>query len=200
MKNKYALITVTDKKGIVNFAKGLRKLNYKLIGSLKTSKFLLKHKIQITEVSKITKYPAVMGKQGIKLIHPIIFGGILADKTNKDHIKDCQKYKINPFDIVVCNFYSFQETISKNNFNHKEALFNLDIGGPAMVRCAAKNYKNVAIITDSHDYDKILDKLNTDMGIDLTTREKLSLKAFKYCFQYDKMIIKYLTKYFKGEK
>lgn len=197
---KYALLTVSDKTGIVKFAKELSRFGFNLIGSLKTSKLLRKNKIKVVEVSETTNYPVIMGKQGIKLIHPIIFGGILVDKTNKEHLKECKKYKINPFDIVVCNFYPFEKTISTRNFKHEEAIFNLDIGGPAMVRCAAKNYKNVAVIVDTKDYETIIDELKTNGRLNLETREKLSLKAFKYVHEYDKNIINYLTKKFKGKQ
>ncbi len=196
---KFALLTVSDKTGIVEFAKELKRLGFELIASLKTSKLLQKNKIKITEVSKITNYPAIMGKQGIKLIHPIIFGGILADKTNKKHLKECKKFKVNPFDIVVCNFYPFEKTIAKKKFKHEEAIFNLDIGGPTMVRCAAKNYKNVAVIIDVKDYKKILNELKANGCISLETRKRLSLKAFKYAHKYDRIIINYFSKIFRGK-
>lgn len=196
---RFALLTVSDKTSIVEFAKELNKLGFELIGSLKTSKLLQKNKIKITEISNITNYPAIIGKQGIKLIHPIVFGGILADKTNKKHLNECKKFKVNPFDIVVCNFYPFEKTIAKKKFKHEQAIFNLDIGGPAMVRCAAKNYKNVAVIVDVKDYKKVLNELKTNGCVSLETKKKLSLKAFKYVHEYDRIIINYLFKMFKGK-
>jgi len=197
MKKRYALLTVTDKTGIVEFAKGLKKFGFELVGSLKTSWLLRKNGISIKEVSEITGYPPIMGKQGIKLIHPIIFGGILADRLNPDHLKDGKRYKIKPFELVVCNLYAFEKTVAKKKFEHEEAIFNLDIGGPAMIRCAAKNYKNVTIVTDIKDYDMVLHKLAQNREIDLATNEKLALKAFEYVGAYDRAIIKYLKNKFK---
>ena len=197
MKKRYALLTVTDKTGIVEFAKGLKKFGFELVGSLKTSWLLRKNGISIKEVSEITGYPPIMGKQGIKLIHPIIFGGILADRLNPDHLKDGKRYKIKPFELVVCNLYAFEKTVAKKKFKHEEAIFNLDIGGPAMIRCAAKNYKNVAIVTDVKDYDMVLSKLAKGPGIDLLTKKKLALRAFEYVSAYDWVIVKYLKKKFK---
>lgn len=193
---KFALLTVSDKRGIVKFAAELRRLGFELVGSLKTARLLKKNKIKVTEVSLITQYPAIMGKQGIKLIHPKIFGAILADKKKRKHLAECKKYEINPFDIVVCNFYPFGKTISEKKGDHAAALFNLDIGGPAMVRCAAKNYQNVVIIVDVKDYASILRELRATGDISLKTRKKLSLKAFRYAYRYDEAIIRYLAKKF----
>ena len=192
---KYALLSVSDKTGLIKFAKELRNLGFELIGSLNTSQLLQEDNIEITEVSKITNYPAIMGEQGIKLIHPIIFGGILADKNMESHLRDCEKYNVNPFEIVVCNFYPFEKTINQENFKHDDAIFNLDIGGPAMVRCAAKNYKNVSVIVDINDYAPFINELKSG-GISLNTRKKLSLKAFEYTQKYNQAIIDYFTRVF----
>jgi len=194
--NNYALLSVSDKTGIVEFAKELKGLGFDLIGSLKTAKLLRENNIAITEASEITGYPAIMGTQGIKLIHPKIFGGILADKANLEHLKDLKKYKINAIDLLVCNFYPFKEAISKKGHKHEDVIFNLDIGGPSMVRCAAKNYKNVAVITDIADYKKILMELKQTGEISLETKEKLSLKAFEYVHKYNEDIINYLKNKF----
>ena len=193
---KFALLTVSDKTGIVKFASALWRLGFDLVGSLKTAQLLAKNRIKVTEVSKITKYPAIMGKQGIKLIHPKIFGAILADRKNKEHLAQCKKYKINPFDIVVCNFYPFERTVGMKKIKRAAALFNLDIGGPAMVRCAAKNYENVAIVVDVNDYAGVLRELSASGGVSLATRKRLSLKAFRYAHKYDETIIGYLEKAF----
>ena len=196
MTKKYALLTVSDKTGIVAFARALKRLGFELVGSLKTAQLLQKNNIPVTEVSKITKYPAIMGKQGIKLIHPKIFAAILADKNDKGHLAECKKYKINPFDIVICNFYPFEKTIAGKGFSHAQALFNLDIGGPAMVRCAAKNYQNVAVIVDVKDYADVLRELGAAGSVSLQTRKRLSFKAFSYAHKYDEAIIAYLRKAF----
>ncbi|MCI5210711.1 MAG: bifunctional phosphoribosylaminoimidazolecarboxamide formyltransferase/inosine monophosphate cyclohydrolase, partial [Candidatus Electrothrix sp. ATG2] len=122
-------------------------------------------------------------------------GGISADKNSAAHLRDCEKYSVNPFDIVVCNFYPFEKTINQENFKHEDAIFNLDIGGPAMVRCAAKNYKNVSVLVDTNDYDPFIKELKRG-EISLSTRKKLSLKAFKYTQKYNQAIIDYFTSVF----
>ena len=188
---KFALISVYDKKGLVPFARELKGLGFELISSGGTAKFLRKSGIRVTEVARITKYPHMLGGR-VKTLHPLIHGGILADRTDKDHLKDIKKFKINPFDIVVCNLYPFEAVISKDNFTHAEAIENIDIGGPAMVRAAAKNHKNVAIVVDPEDYPKILEELRTKNEISLEMRERLALKAFQHTAQYDALIVRYL--------
>lgn len=189
---KYALITVSNRKGLAKFARKLKELDFEIIASKNTAKFLKNHRINSTDVKEITGYEPIMGKHGIKLIHPKIFGAILADPKIKSHRKDMKKHKINPFSLVVCNFYPFEKTISKNRFKHETAIYNLDIGGPAIVRCAAKNYKNVSIIVDPSDYQLVLDCLENFEEIPLKIRKYFSLKAFKYTSKYDAAIITYL--------
>ncbi|MFA6431676.1 MAG: bifunctional phosphoribosylaminoimidazolecarboxamide formyltransferase/IMP cyclohydrolase [Candidatus Margulisiibacteriota bacterium] len=195
---KYALISVWEKKGIAKFAKGLVKLGFNIVSSGGTAKFLKKSGIKVTEVAKITKYPHMLGGR-VKTLHPLIHGGILADRTNPDHLKDIAKFKINPFDVVVCNLYPFEHVISKKNFTHEEAIENIDIGGPSMVRGAAKNYKNVAIVVDPEDYSKILGELKTTGAISFATKEGLALKAYKHTAEYDALIVKYLSSSTKDE-
>jgi phosphoribosylaminoimidazolecarboxamide formyltransferase/IMP cyclohydrolase len=197
-KSRFALISVYDKKGLTPFAKDLKKLGFEIISSGGTAKFLRKAGVRVTEVVKITKYPHMLGGR-VKTLHPLIHGGILADRTNKEHLKDIKKFKITPFDVVVCNLYPFEETISKKDFTHAEAIENIDIGGPAMVRASAKNHKNVAIVVDPDDYKKILDELKAG-GISLGTREKLALKAFKHTAQYDMLISRYFSSRLEGQE
>ncbi|HLE07120.1 MAG TPA: hypothetical protein VI933_00685 [archaeon] len=192
-QKRFALISVSDKRNISGFAKSLRELNFEIAASIKTSKHLKKSGIKVTDVEDITGYPPIAGKQGIKLIHPKIFGGILADPRKKKHRDELKKYKINPFSIVVCNFYPFEKVVSKNKFSHSKALENIDVGGPAMVRCAAKNYSNVAVITDISDYPRILKELKQNGKVSRKTGESLAAKAFKYMLKYDKLISKYLS-------
>lgn len=194
VKEKYALLTVSERKGLVDFARGLRALNYKLVASKRTTIFLRRHNVEVTEVSEITGYNPIMGKQGIKLIHPKIFGAILADPKIKSHQEDMERYGIHPFSLVVCNFYPFEKAISKKKVNHEKAIYHLDIGGPAMVRCAAKNYKNTTIITDPEDYDVVLHSLKELGEVPYQIRRSLSLKAFKFTKEYDEAIIEYLRK------
>ncbi len=198
MKNKkYALITVSDRRGLLPFAAALKTLDFEIITSKRTTQFLRKHGLEVTEVPEITGYQPIIGKQGIKLIHPKIFGAILADENKREHQEDLKKYNINPFKLVVCNFYPFEKTISKKDFQHETAMYNLDIGGPAMVRCAAKNYNNVTVITAPEDYEMVLGELKSKGDVPLEIRKSLSLKAFRYVHNYDELIITYLSSAFE---
>lgn len=196
---RYALISVYDKKGLAPFAKELKKLGFEIVSSGGTAKFLRKNGLRVTEVAKLTKYPHMLGGR-VKTLHPLIHGGILADRTNKEHLKDIKKFKISPFDIVACNLYPFEEVTSRKNFTHEEAIENIDIGGPAMVRAAAKNHKNVAVIVDPEDYKKVLEELKARGSISFETRERLALKAFRHTAQYDTLIVRYFSSRTEGEE
>ncbi len=197
---RYALLTVNDKINVEWFARELVSLGFKIVASRKTAAYLRGYKIPVIDVEKITGYPPLVGVQGIKIIHPKIFSGVLADKNKEYDLADLRKYKIPRFEIVACNFYPFEQSIARAKVDHSEAIFNLDIGGPAVVRCAAKNYKNVAIITDIKDYDRVVGELKTNNEVSLKFRQQLSLKAFKYAHKYDSVIIKYLARIFKNAK
>jgi phosphoribosylaminoimidazolecarboxamide formyltransferase/IMP cyclohydrolase len=200
MEKRYALLSVSDKKGLDKFAKGLKGLGFEIVSSGGTAKFLRKAGIRVTEVAKLTNYPHMLGGR-VKTLHQVIHGGILADKNNPEHIKDLKKFKINPFDIVVCNLYPFEHVISRPKFTHQEAIENIDIGGPCMVRAAAKNHKNVAVIVDPADYVPLLDELKEKNGeVSAETKERLCLKAFKHTRYYDSVIVSYLLSKFDGEE
>lgn len=196
---RYALISVYDKTGLAGFAKELKKLGFEIVSSGGTAKFLRKSGIRVTEVAKITKYPHMLGGR-VKTLHPVIHGGILADKNNPEHVKDLKKFKIHPFEIVVCNLYPFEQVTSRSSCTLEEAIESIDIGGPAMVRGAAKNYKNVAILVDPGDYKKVLEELKEKGSISLETRELLALKAFKHTTQYDTLISRYFSGRLEGEE
>lgn len=197
---RYALLSVSNKKGLDKFARRLKDLGFEIVTSGGTAKFLRKSGIRVTEVAKLTKYPHMLDGR-VKTLHPVIHGGILADQTNPKHIKELAKFKINPFSIVVCNLYPFEHVIGKLKFTHEEAIENIDIGGPCMVRAAAKNYKNIAIVVDPADYQSVLDELKEkDGAISIETKEKLALKAFKHTKYYDSIIVRYLCDKFEGEE
>lgn len=196
---KYALITVSNRKGLVPFVRELKKLSFNIISSKGTAKFLRRHGLEVTEVPEITKHQPIMGKQGIKLIHPKIFGAILADPNIKSHKEDMKKYDIRPFNLVICNFYPFEKAIKRKRFRHEKAMHHLDIGGPAMVRCAAKNYKNTTVVVDPSDYELLLDCFKNFDQVPLKIRKSLSLKAFKYTSKYDDTIINYLEHVFAND-
>ncbi|MDD5594138.1 MAG: bifunctional phosphoribosylaminoimidazolecarboxamide formyltransferase/IMP cyclohydrolase [Candidatus Margulisbacteria bacterium] len=189
---RYALISVYDKTGLAPFAKELKELGFEFISSGGTAKFLRKSGVKVTEVSKLTKYPHMFDGR-VKTLHPMIHGGILADRTNKAHLKEIKKYKITPFDLVVTNLYPFEQVTARKNFTHDEAIENIDIGGPCMVRAAAKNYKNVAVVVDPADYPAIIKELKENGSISSAAREQLSFKAFKHTAQYDALIVRYFA-------
>ena len=195
---RYALLSVSDKSGLERFAEGLRGLDFEIISSGGTARFLRGKGIKVTEVVKLTNYPHMLDGR-VKTLHPVIHGGILADQTSPAHIKELKKFKIKPFSMVVCNLYPFEHVVSKPNFTHEEAIENIDIGGPCMVRAAAKNYKSVAVVVDPEDYDAVLQELKEEGEIKPATREKLAFKAFKHTRYYDSIIVRYLTAKVEGE-
>jgi len=197
---RYALLSASNKKGLDRFAKGLRKLGFELVSSGGTAKFLRKAGVRVTEVSKLTKYPHMLDGR-VKTLHPVIHGAILADQTNPKHLEELRKFKINPFSIVACNLYPFEHVISKPKFTHEDAIENIDIGGPCMVRAAAKNHKSIAVVVDPADYQNVLTEIQENNGrISAETREKLALKAFKHTKYYDSIIVRYLSAKFEGEE
>jgi len=123
---KYALISVYNKIGLGAFAKELQTLGFEIVSSGGTAKFLRKARVKVIEVSKLTKYPHMLGGR-VKTLHPLIHGGILADRTDKKHLREIKKFKIHPFDLVVCNLYPFEEVTSRKNFTHAEAIENIEL-------------------------------------------------------------------------
>src|SRR3989344_7152284 len=182
---KTALISVSNKEGIVDFAKQLAKLGIKIISTGNTAKLLKKNKINVTLVSEITKFGEMLDGR-IKSLHPNILAGILADKK---HYNELKKLKINPVDLVVINFYPFEEII-KNKPKLSKAIENIDVGGPSLVRAAAKNHKNVLVIVDPADYDYAIKKINK---INDQDRLRLATKAFSCSARYDTIINNYFN-------
>jgi phosphoribosylaminoimidazolecarboxamide formyltransferase/IMP cyclohydrolase len=195
---KIAFLSVYNKTGLVKFAKGLKKLGFEIVSTGGTAEELRKNRIRVAEVQELTKYPSILGGR-VKSLHPIIHGGILADPNNPNHYVDLQKYKIRPFEMVVCNLYPFAEVISRPHFTHEEAIEMIDIGGPAMVRAAAKNHKNVVVIVNPNDYKEVLRLYKVKGGVDQETREELALKAFRHTKFYDMTISHYFSGKIEGQ-
>ncbi len=192
MKKK-ALISVFDKKNIVNFAKKLSDLSYEIISTGGTAKLLSEAGISITPVSKITNFPEMMNGR-VKTLHPKIHGGILGNWDLESHKQDAEKLEIDPISIVVVNLYPFEKTVLNPDSSHQDIIENIDIGGPSMLRSAAKNYKHVTVITDFTDYNKVIAELEQNGETSLETRQKLSYKAFSLTAHYDAMISAYFSK------
>ena len=193
---KTALISVSNKEGIVDFAKHLAKLGIKIISTGKTAKLLKQNKINATLVSEITKFPEMLDGR-VKSIHPNIFAGILADRKNKKHMNELKKLKIEPIELVAVNFYPFEEAYIKNAKIGK-IIENIDIGGPALVRAAAKNYKDVLVVVEPKDYSQIIEKIK-HKKIDEAERANFATKAFLYTARYSTIISRYFAGSFLSE-
>jgi len=188
---KYALISVFDKEGIASFAKTLQDLGYRIISTSGTAKTLIENKIEVTPIQEITGNPECFDGR-MKTISFEVESGILFDRANPLHVKQAKDLLIKPIDIVVCNLYPFGETIQKENVKLDTAIENIDVGGPTMLRAAAKNFKNVLVIIDPNDYEEIASKLKANLVTD-DLRRKLAAKAFAHLSFYDSQIASFLN-------
>ncbi len=192
-KIKNALISLSDKSGIEKILKTLRKYNIKIISSGGTYKEIKKLGYSCTEVSKYTKFSEMLDGR-VKTLHPKIHAGILGKRSDKKHKREMNKRKFNYIDLIIVNFYPFQETIQRTK-NYKKIIENIDIGGPAMVRGAAKNFSAVSIITDKKDYGYLISELNKNKGAtSLKFREQMASKAFGLTAYYDSVISNWFNK------
>lgn len=184
-----ALISVSDKTGIVEFAKSLADLGVEILSTGGTYKLLCEHQINAVEVSDYTGFPEMMAGR-VKTLHPKVHGGILGRRGIDDEVMQAQG--ISPIDMVIVNLYPFAATIAQPDSDLSMAIENIDIGGPAMVRSAAKNHKDVAIVVNASDYDPVLNEIKTQNGVSQATRFDLAVKAFEHTAAYDGMIANYL--------
>lgn len=190
---KRALISVSDKTGVVDFARQLAQLGFELLSTGGTASLLAKENIAVTEVVDHTGFPEMLDGR-VKTLHPKIHGGILARRDNAKHMNQLAAQAIGTIDLVCVNLYPFAATVAKQDCTLEDAIENIDIGGPAMVRSAAKNWRDVAIVTDSNDYTAIIDEIRKQSGLSEQTRFNLARKAFAHTAQYDGMIANYLTR------
>ncbi|MCP4632562.1 MAG: bifunctional phosphoribosylaminoimidazolecarboxamide formyltransferase/IMP cyclohydrolase [candidate division Zixibacteria bacterium] len=190
--DRYALFSVADKTGIDSFAKSLVEIGIKIIATGGTSKYLRDNGIESIKVEDITGFPHLFEGR-VKTLHPNIFGGILADRTKGEHLKTASENKIPLIDIVVVNLYPFEETASKTDVSEDDAIENIDIGGVALIRAAAKNFHSVYVVTDTDDYSNVSAFLqNNDSENSLVFRRRLAEKAFVHTSNYDSVISGYL--------
>lgn len=188
MAIKRALISVSDKTGITEFAKKLSAQGIEILSTGGTAKTLREAGVKVVDVSDYTGFPEMMSGR-VKTLHPKIHGGILALRDK--HKEEATKNDIKMIDLVVVNLYPFEETVAKEDTSHEEAIENIDIGGPAMIRSAAKNFRFVTVVTDPEDYDEIAEKIAKDGDTDPETRKKLARKAFTLTYKYDEVINAY---------
>ena len=189
-KIKRALISVSEKSGVLKFAQELVKNNVEILSTGGTAKLLLDNNIPVIEVSDYTGFPEMMSGR-IKTLHPKIHGGILARRDIDDEVM--QKHSIGAIDLVVVNLYPFQETIAKKNVTLEEAIENIDIGGPTMLRAAAKNNAFVTVVVDNADYENVLEEIKNTGGVSDKKRYELAVKTFAHTAQYDGAIANYLS-------
>ena len=193
-----ALISVSDKSGIAEFAKALSELGFKIVSTGGTAKILRDSGVPVTEVSDVTGSPEMLDGR-VKTLHPKIHGGILALRGSKEHMQQLREQGIEKIDLVVVNLYPFEQTISKKDVRHGDAIENIDVGGPTLIRAAAKNYESVGVVVDPSDYKEVLNELRKEKSLTFQTREKLATKAFQHTARYDAVISAYLEKKFSGE-
>jgi phosphoribosylaminoimidazolecarboxamide formyltransferase / IMP cyclohydrolase len=198
-KIKRALISVSDKTGILELAAELANFGVEIISTGGTAKTLRESGIAVTEVAEITNFPEMMDGR-VKTLHPKIHGAFLALRDNENHVGSMREHGIEPIDLVVVNLYPFQETIAKEDVSLAEAIENIDIGGPAMIRSASKNWRDVAVLTDARLYESVLDEMReTGGGLSLETRQRLATLAYTRTASYDLAISSYLAKQLSKE-
>jgi phosphoribosylaminoimidazolecarboxamide formyltransferase/IMP cyclohydrolase len=188
-----ALLSVSDKTGLIELARGLAELGVELISTGGTRKALADAGLAVRDVSEVTGFPEMLDGR-VKTLHPRIHGGILAVRDNPQHTKTLAEHAILPIDLVVCNLYPFEATVARPGTSHEDIIENIDIGGPSMVRSAAKNYHDVAILTDPNQYPAVLAELRSAGGaLSPETREQLAAAAFARTTAYDRAISAYFA-------
>ena len=191
-KIKRAIISVTDKKGIVDFAKSLSRFDVEILSTGGTAKALRQGGVPVTGISDYTGFPEMMDGR-VKTLHPKVHGGLLGLRDNPEHVRMMEKYGIKGIDMVVVNLYQFEKTVAKAGVTLEEAIENIDIGGPSMLRSSAKNFKDVTVIVDPVDYDRVLKEMEDSGGeTTLKTRFRLARKVFRLTHEYDGAISQYL--------
>jgi len=194
MKISRALISVSDKSVIASFARALERQGVDIISTGGTAELLRREKIPVREISSFTAFPEVLEGR-VKTLHPRVHGGLLYKRGNPKHEAEARECGFEPIDLVVVNLYPFEETIGKPDVTLAEAIENIDIGGPSMIRSAAKNYESVTVVVDPADYDTVLENMRENNGeTTLKLRERLAIKAFIKTSEYDRVISNFLEK------
>jgi phosphoribosylaminoimidazolecarboxamide formyltransferase/IMP cyclohydrolase len=194
MKIQRALISVSDKAGIAAFARALERQGVDIISTGGTAELLRKEKIPVRDISSFTAFPEVLDGR-VKTLHPRVHGGLLYKRGNEKHEAEARECGFDPIDLVVVNLYPFEATIAKPDVTMPEAIENIDIGGPSMIRSAAKNFESVTVVVDPADYDAVLENMRDNKGeTTLKLRERLAIKAFVRTAEYDRAISSFLNK------
>jgi phosphoribosylaminoimidazolecarboxamide formyltransferase / IMP cyclohydrolase len=189
---KRALISVSDKTGVIDFAKQLVRLGFEIISTGGTKKMLEENGVPVIGVQEVTGFPEILEGR-VKTLHPAIHGGLLAKLDNETHLEQLEQQNITPIELVCVNLYPFQQTIAKPDVTEAEAIENIDIGGPTMLRAAAKNHAHVTVVVDANDYQQVIQELDEHGSVSLSTRKALAAKVFRHTAAYDAMIAQYMT-------
>ena len=193
-KIERAIISVTDKKGIVDFAESLSRFDVEILSTGGTAKIIRQGGISVTDISEYTGFPEMMDGR-VKTLHPKVHGGLLGLRDNPEHVRMMEEHGIKGIDMVVVNLYQFEKTVAKEGVTLEEAIENIDIGGPSMLRSSAKNFKDVTVIVDPVDYDVVLKEMEGSGGeTTLKTRFRLARKVFRLTHEYDGAISQYLDR------
>ena len=204
-KVERALISLTDKSGIEGFAQSLADLGVEILSTGGTAKKMRDSGIAVTDVSEFTGFPEMLDGR-VKTLHPLVHGGILNQRENADHQKQCAEHGIKPIDIVAVNLYAFEKTVASGDCTLADAIENIDIGGPTLLRASAKNFQDVTVIVDPADYELVLAEIKSTGNTTLKTRFRLAVKVFELTSTYDTTIAKWLNgvdvdanPYFQGD-
>ncbi|WP_066299021.1 bifunctional phosphoribosylaminoimidazolecarboxamide formyltransferase/IMP cyclohydrolase [Bacillus sp. FJAT-29937] len=190
---KRALISVSDKSGVAEFAKALSELGFEILSTGGTKTALEEIGLPVTGVSDVTGFPEILEGR-VKTLNPFIHGGLLAKFDEPSHKEQLEEHQIQPIHVVCVNLYPFQQTIAKPDVTVEDAIENIDIGGPAMLRASAKNHEYVTVVVDPSDYETVLSQLKQNGEVEKETRRKLAAKVFRHTAAYDAMIAEYMTK------
>jgi len=191
-KIRKAIISVTDKKGIVELGTALTGMGVEILSTGGTAKVLREGGVSVIDISDYTGFPEMMDGR-VKTLHPKVHGGLLGLRDNPDHVQMMKTHGITPIDMVVVNLYQFEKTVSKPGVTLEEAIENIDIGGPSMLRSSAKNFRNVTVVVDPADYATVLQEMKTRNGeTTMETRFRLAKKVFRLTHEYDGAITRYL--------
>lgn len=192
MAKKRALVSVSNKEGIIPFVKDLVELGIEVVSTGGTKKALEEAGVAVTGISSVTGFPEILDGR-VKTLHPNIHGGLLAMRERAEHLAQLEEHAITPIDFVVVNLYPFQQTIAKPDVQFADAIENIDIGGPSMLRSAAKNHAHVTVVVDPADYETVLTQVAKKGEVDVEIRRKLAAKVFRHTAAYDAVIAEYLT-------
>ncbi|UCB50986.1 MAG: IMP cyclohydrolase [Deltaproteobacteria bacterium] len=189
-----AIISVTDKAGVVEFAKSLSKFGVQILSTGGTARVLRDGGLSVTDISEYTGFPEMLDGR-VKTLHPKVHGGLLGLRDNPEHVRMMRDHDIENIDLLVVNLYQFEKTVAKEGVTLEEAIENIDIGGPAMLRSSAKNFRDVTVIVDPLDYEAVLEEMEELGGAtSIQTRFRLAKKVFQLTHKYDGAISEYLEK------